>query len=85
MKKLAHTLAWITLTGALAAGLGAGCAGGAQVASGGTGGGSCQAGTFRNCNCDLLTSGTQACAETAKIVTDAILARRPRVPQAGRV
>jgi phytoene desaturase len=29
--------------------------------------------------------GTQACAETAKIVTDAILAKRPRVPQAGRV
>ena len=28
--------------------------------------------------------GTQACAETAKIVTDAILAQRPRVPQAGR-
>ena len=26
--------------------------------------------------------GTQACAETAKIVTDAILAQRPRVPQA---
>src|SRR6266540_2456533 len=29
--------------------------------------------------------GTQACAETAKIVTDAILANRPRVAQAGRV
>ena len=27
--------------------------------------------------------GTQACAETAKLVTDAILARRPRVPLAG--
>ena len=29
--------------------------------------------------------GTQACAETAKIVTDAILAARPPVPQASRV
>jgi len=29
--------------------------------------------------------GTQACAETAKIVTDAILARLPRVAQASRV
>ncbi len=28
--------------------------------------------------------GTQACAETAKIVTDAILAQRPRVPQPSR-
>jgi hypothetical protein len=27
--------------------------------------------------------GTQACAETAKLVSDAILARRPRVPLAG--
>jgi hypothetical protein len=29
--------------------------------------------------------GTQACAETAKLVTDAILAQRPRLSQAGRV
>ncbi|WP_229173400.1 phytoene desaturase family protein [Bradyrhizobium ivorense] len=29
--------------------------------------------------------GTQACAETAKIVTDAILATRPRLPQASRI
>ena len=29
--------------------------------------------------------GTQACAETAKIVTDAILAQRPRMPQPSRV
>jgi phytoene desaturase len=29
--------------------------------------------------------GTQACAETAKIVTDAILARRQRAPHARRV
>ena len=29
--------------------------------------------------------GTQACAETAKIVTDAILAQRPRMPQASQV
>jgi phytoene desaturase len=29
--------------------------------------------------------GTQACAETAKIVTDAILAQRSRMPQAGRM
>jgi phytoene desaturase len=29
--------------------------------------------------------GTQACAETAKIVTDAILAQRPRMPQSSRV
>ena len=28
--------------------------------------------------------GTQACAETAKIVTDAILAQRPRMPQPSR-
>jgi len=29
--------------------------------------------------------GTQACAETAKIVTDAILARRQRAPHARRL
>ncbi|MCK1624238.1 NAD(P)/FAD-dependent oxidoreductase [Bradyrhizobium sp. 147] len=29
--------------------------------------------------------GTQACAETAKIVTDAILSARPRLPQSSRI
>ena len=33
----------------------------------------------------LAHAGTEACAAAAKLVTDAILARRPRVTLAGRV
>jgi hypothetical protein len=60
MKKLARVFAWMTISGALAVGLAAGCAGSGQVSTGGAD--TCEAGTFRACQCSLAASGTQACA-----------------------
>lgn len=56
MKKLARALATLTLSGTLAGAIAVGCASGAH-----TTGDSCTEGDFRNCNCEPLQTGTQAC------------------------
>ncbi len=65
MKKIAHALAWITLSGSLAGGIALGCgASGSTNVAGGAGGSgtTCAAGDFRMCKCGVLDEGTQACA-----------------------